>query len=313
MVAKKDPHPMKFLYSLGELLLKILLISFLITFFSFLGMLMMDFWVELSQERQIIDVFQEAWRQSVDYLKILSQGNLGTVMMVSGETEVIEILIPTYKNSMGLVGIALGLALLLGTLMGSIAALTKHRGQAFFVLFGAIIGISMPSFLLAVLLQSLGIKYTITFGSRLVSMGGLAWDFKHLAMPVLVLMARPLAYITRATYISLVEIRSADYIRTAYSKGLRDSHVFGGHILRNLGIPLLTAFVVSFRFVLGVLPIVEFIFGWNGVGLNALDAVQRREPVLFIALVLALSLTIQLLNAFVDWLNHLIDPRLGRG
>jgi peptide/nickel transport system permease protein len=201
--------------------------------------------------------------------------------------------------------------MILGIVLGSLAALSNHRGQADVILFFAIVGVSAPTFLLAVLLQTLGIKYTLTFGQRLVSMGGYAWDFEHLLMPVLVLMARPLAYVTRATYVALGEILGADYIRTAHSKGLRERRVFFGHILRNLGISILTAFGVSFRFTLGVLPIVEFIFAWPGLGQYALDAVQRREAILFIVVVISLSLTIQLLNMMLDWLNHRIDPRLG--
>ncbi len=303
---------MKILSSLSELLLKILVISLLIIFLSFLGMLMMDIWVDAPDEFHFVEVFKDAWGLSSDYLKMLANGNLGTATMVSGEVEVAEIIKAAYANSLGLIGIALGLAMVIGIAMGSMAALTTHRGQAHLVLFLAIVGISAPTFLLAVLLQTLGIKYTLTFGERLVSMGGYAWNFEHLAMPVLVLMARPLAYITRATYVALGEIMGADYVRTAHSKGLRERRVFFGHILRNLGIPLLTAFGVSFRFTLGVLPIVEFIFGWPGVGQHALDAVQRREAILFIVVVLALGLTIQFINALLDWLNHRIDPRLGR-
>ncbi len=303
---------MKIVGSVAGFLLKILVIAVLIIFLSFLGMRMMDVWVEPSQDFQVFEIIREAGMHSVEYLKMLAHGDLGTAMMVSGETEVAEIMKTAYANSLGLIGIALGLALVLGVLMGSTAALTKHRGQADLVLFLAIIGVSAPTFLLAVLLQTIGIKYTLTFGERLVSMGGYAWDFDHLAMPVLVLMARPLAYITRATYVALSEIMGADYIRTAHSKGLRERRVFFVHILRNLGISILTAFGVSFRFTLGVLPIVEFIFAWPGVGQHALDAVQRREAILFIVVVLTLGLTIQLVNALLDWLNHRIDPRLGR-
>lgn len=303
---------MKFMSSIAAFLLKVLVIALLIIFLSFLGMLMMDVWLEPVQKFQFFSILRETWMRSADYVRLLAHGNLGTVMMVSGETEVTEIMKTAYVNSLGLIGIALSLAMIVGVLMGSTAALTRYRGQADLVLFLAIVGISAPSFLLAVLLQTLGIKYTIAFGERLVSMGGYAWDFEHLAMPVLVLMARPLAYMTRATYVALTEIMGADYIRTAHAKGLRERRVFFVHILRNLGISILTAFGVSFRFTLGVLPIVEFIFAWPGVGQYALDAVQRREALLFIVVVLSLGLTIQSINALLDWLNHRIDPRLRR-
>lgn len=302
---------MKILGSLAGFLFKILVIALLIIFLTFLGMQMMDIWSDAA-EFVLGDVLRSAWTQTTEYIGLLADGQLGTAEMVSGETEVSEIMKTAYKNSLGLIGIALGFAMVIGVLLGSAAALTKHRGQADVILLFAIIGVSAPTFLLAVLLQNLGIKYTLAFGERLVSMGGYAWDFDHLAMPVLVLMARPLAYITRATYVALGEILSADYIRTAHAKGLRERRVFFGHILRNLGISILTAFGVSFRFTLGVLPIVEFIFAWPGLGQYALDAVQRREAILFIVVVISLSLTIQLINIMLDWLNHRIDPRLAK-
>ena len=301
---------MKTLGSLATFLLKILIIALLIIFLTFLGMQMMDVWSD-GVEFVFGDVFHNAWMQSVDYLRLLAQGQLGTAQMVSGEREVAGIVSKAYKNSLGLIGISLSLAMVLGVVLGSAAALTNHSGQADVILVFAIIGVSAPTFLLAVLLQNMGIKYTLAFGQRLVSMGGYGWDFEHLLMPVLVLMARPLAYVTRATYVALGEILGADYIRTAHAKGLREQRVFFGHILRNLGISILTAFGVSFRFTLGVLPIVEFIFAWPGIGQHALDAVQRREAVLFIVVVLTLGLTIQLINLLLDWLNHRIDPRLG--
>ncbi len=303
---------MKVLKSSGELLFKIVVISLIVIFLSFLGMLMMDVWAARTQDFHFLPIVQQAWGQFIIYLQMLTHGDLGTVTMVGREREVAGIVQSASLNSLGLIGMALSFASILGVVMGVFAALSQHRGQADLTLLLAILGISAPTFLLAVLLQNLGIKYTATFGKRLVSMGGYGWNFAHLAMPVLVLMARPLAYITRATYVSMGEIMSADYIRTARSKGLHERMVFFAHVLRNLGIPLLTALGVSFRFTLGVLPIVEFIFAWPGVGLYALDALQRRQAYLFLGVVLSLGASIQILNALLDWLNHRIDPRLGR-
>ncbi len=303
---------MKFLKSLGELLFKIFVISLIVIFLSFLGMLMMDVWAARTQDFQFLPILQQAWDGFVAYLQMLARGDMGVVTVVNRDRAVSGIVQSAALNSLGIISMALSFASLLGIAMGVFAALAQHRGQADLMLLLAILGISAPTFLLAVLLQNLGIKYTATFGRRLVSMGGYGWDFTHLAMPVLVLMARPLAYIARATYVALGDIMSADYIRTARSKGLRERMVFFSHVLRNLGIPLLTAFGVSFRFTLGVLPIVEFIFAWPGVGLNALNALQSREIHLFLGVVLALGASIQVLNTLLDWLNHRIDPRLGR-
>lgn len=301
---------MKQLFLIMRVFLQFLLIATLIIFFVFFGMRMMDYWETPDGEVQPIALAQQSWSETTDYITNLFQGNMGVVTLVYGEEQVSDVLWEWFKNSMGLIAISLTLATTLGILMGLSASLAKNQWQTYVVLFLTMLGLSAPVFLVAVLLQTLGIRYSVTFGSRLVSMGGFAWDVEHLLMPVLALMARPLAQITRATYISLREILKEDYIRTAYSKGLRQERVIYIHAFRNLAIPLLTAIGVSFRFVVGVLPIVEYIFGWPGVGLNALIAVQERIPILFIAIALLLGLTIQLINATLGGLNRLADPRL---
>jgi ABC-type dipeptide/oligopeptide/nickel transport system permease component len=132
-----------------------------------------------------------------------------------------------------------------------------------------------------------------------------------MAMPVLVLMARPLAHIARLVYISLSEIMTKDYIRTARAKGLRERGVVGIHAGLNLATSLLTAIGVSLRYSLGILPLVEFIFAWPGLGLYALTAIRRRLPLLLIAIALVFAVTMRLVDMLVKTANRAIDPTLG--
>jgi ABC-type dipeptide/oligopeptide/nickel transport system permease component len=141
-------------------------------------------------------------------------------------------------------------------------------------------------------------------------MGGYAWDFQHMAMPLLVLAARPVAYLTRSSYISLSRILEEDYIRTALSKGLTQSRMVWVHAFSNLAIPLLTAVGVSIRFSLSALPLVEYIFAWPGIGQRILEAINERTPLLVVAIALTIGLTIQLISFLLDLTYYFIDPRV---
>ena len=301
---------MKHLHQIARAFLQSLFIATVIIFFVFFGMLMMEYWEKTGGELHLPVLVEHAWKETTQYLSSLLRGDLGMVTLVYGDEQVSSILWKSFKNSLGLIAISLSIATVLGFFMGLSASVAKKPWQAYLALLLTMLGLSAPVFLVAVLLQTLGIRYTTTFGTRIVSMGGYGWDFEHLAMPVIALMARPLAQITRATYVSLQEIWKEDYIRTAHSKGLRQDYITFVHAFRNLVIPLLTAIGVSFRFVIGVLPVVEFIFGWPGLGLNALTAVQDRIPILFISIALFLGLTIQLINSALAGLSRLADPRL---
>lgn len=295
---------------LGRRIVSIVFVSLAIIYFSFLGMQMIDNWDGPDPGYHLISSAAQAGAQSVTFLNNLLHGSLGRVETTSGPRPVGDILRESYGRSLGLLGIALSGAAAGGFAFGIVAALTKSRRREYTLLILTLIGISAPSFVVAVILQQLGIKYTQTVGRQLVSMGGYAWDFKHLLMPLLVLAARPLAYITRAAYVSLSEIMETDYIRTAFSKGLTRRRTLFTHAFKNLAVPVFTAIFVSFRFSLSTLPVVEFIFAWPGVGLRVLNAINDRTPLLVVTIALALGLTIQLLNTMLDFTYQFIDPRL---
>jgi len=201
----------------------IALVCIAIVFFTYFGLEMAANWDGPDPGYHLVQTLKETIRSSLFFLEGLIQGDLGQARMVSGDRAINGILWESYKNSFGLLGITIGLASVLGILFGGLAALASKSRWEYLILILTLLGVSAPSFLLAVILQNLGIKYTVTFGNQLVSMGGYAWDFKHLAIPVIILTARPLAQITRVTFINLNEIMGEEYIRTAYAKGLRHS------------------------------------------------------------------------------------------
>ncbi len=288
----------------------IALVCIAIVFFTYFALEMAANWDGPDPGYHLSQTLKETIHSSLDFMEGLIQGDLGQAKMISGDRAVSEILWESYKNSIGLLGIAIGLASVLGILFGGMAALASKSRWEYLILILTLLGVSAPSFLLAVILQNLGIKYTVTFGNQLISMGGYAWDFKHLAIPVMILMARPLAQITRVTFINLNEIMGGEYIRTAYAKGLKQSRTVIVHALKNMAVSVLTAIGVSLRFSISILPVVEFIFAWPGLGRQFLAGIRNQRMGLVVAIALSLGLTIQLINYLLNLLYPYLDPRL---
>jgi peptide/nickel transport system permease protein len=146
-------------------------------------------------------------------------------------------------------------------------------------------------------------------GADFLPLYGFGWD-AHLVLPTIVLAARPTANVMRLGYNALAEVMDADYVRTAHAKGLTSRVVLFRHVLRNAGVPMLTTIAVSLRFSLAVLPIVEYIFNWSGIGQGLLDATQNQDVNAIVGMVLPLALLFLLLNLLLEQLNMLVDPRL---
>jgi len=293
-----------------QTLVTLALVCIAIIFLTYFGLEMASNWDGPNPGYHLIPTFQEAVSNTSQFLNGLLKGDLGQARMTYGNEDITVILWESYKNSLGLLGMALLAASVLGILFGGLAALSSQSRWEYLILVLTLLGISAPSFFLAVILQSLGIKYTTTFGTQLVSMGGYAWDFKHLAMPLIILMARPLAQITRVTFINLNEIMGEEYIRTAYAKGLKYSRTVIVHALKNLAVSVLTAIGVSLRFSISILPVVEYIFAWPGLGRQFLEGIWQGRMSLVVAIALSIGLTIQFINYLLNLLYPILDPRL---
>ncbi len=281
------------------------LVLLAIIFLSYLGL-------EMATGVPLGVAAQTALSESVAYVSRLLQGDLGmgtANTSINNPAPVSSYLWPVFSRSLWLLAVSLAFATLVGLPIGLRAATRGNANRALPLLLLSIVGVSMPSFFVALLLQRLVIRVTQLTGVALLPVGGFGWD-SHIILPALVLAARPVAQITRVTFVSVSEALRADYVRTARSKGISDHSVLYGHVVRNAAVPILTTIGLSLRFALSSLPVVELFFGWPGAGFMLLKSIAARDFNTTIALLLCFGALFIVVNLVLELAYRLVDPRL---
>ena len=288
----------------------ILAVCIAIIFLAYLGMGMVRNSEGSYSNYDMVSQTRLAWQRSRVYISSLVEGEISFKVSQPGLSGVDTGQGNAFFNSIVLLGIALGGSTLIGLPLGAFGALTKHKKLVTPMLFLVLIGISTPVFFSGFILQQIEILYLYFFGRSLVSVAGFGWDIDHMLLPILVLSARPIAYLTRQSFIALDRVMEENYIQTAYAKGLGQRYTVFIHALRNVAVPILTAIGISLRFSLGSLPIVEFLFMWPGMGLRLLQAINNREAAIVVTLTLMIGLSILGINLLLDITYRIVDPRI---
>jgi oligopeptide transport system permease protein len=215
-----------------------------------------------------------------------------------------DILAEAFPVSFALAICALGLAVVVGTTAGVLSAARPRTLTDYLAMGGALIGISQPSFVIATILLAV-----FSFALRWLPVGG--WGSpSQLVLPAMALGALPAAYVARLVRTGMLEVMSADFIRTARAKGLAERTVLLDHALRNAWIPVLgylgpaTAAIFTGSFV------VEKIFAIPGVGHHFVDSALHRDHPMILATVLLYAGLLVVFNLLVDIGYAWLDPRI---
>jgi oligopeptide transport system permease protein len=196
------------------------------------------------------------------------------------------------------------LAVLVGIPLGIFAALGHNRWPDYLSTSISIIGISTPSFVLAILLV---VFFSVSLG--FFPTGG--WKgVNYWVLPTVALAGFPIAVIARYTRASMLEVTRKDYIRTAQSKGLRERAVVTRHMIRNALIPVVTILGPTLAFLVTGSFIVERIFNIPGVGQFYITGIGNRDYSLIMAMTMLYAFAVAALNVVVDVLYAYIDPRI---
>ena len=201
-------------------------------------------------------------------------------------------------------GAALLIALCLAIPAGIVSAVRRNSVLDYFSTVVALLGQSMPTFWLGIMLILL---FSVQL-NLLPSSGRGGWE--HMLLPAVTLGLFTTARITRLTRSGMLEVLSQDYIRTARAKGVANPPVVWKHALKNAAIPIVTIVGIELGTLLGGSVITETIFAWPGVGRLSVQAIYNRDYPVVQAAVFTLSATFVLVNLIVDLLYTYLDPRI---
>jgi peptide/nickel transport system permease protein len=232
--------------------------------------------------------------------------------------EVGSILAEALPGTLMLATAAMLVATVLGISLGVLAALYKGTWVDSTAIVTSILGISAPSFFMAIAIaylfgfvwhQHTGLPMTGSWFDLDTETGKPYLTISNLILPALTLGIRPLAIIAQLTRSALLDVLQQDYIRTARAKGLAGSKVIWKHALRNALNPVITAITGWFAELLAGAFFVEYIFGWKGIGKLTVDALEKLDfPVVMGAVLVAAGFFV-LVSLFADLLYGWIDPR----
>jgi ABC-type dipeptide/oligopeptide/nickel transport system permease component len=229
-------------------------------------------------------------------------GDLG--VSIRGQRPVMQDILERFPNTLELTLSAMALAVVGGVATGIVAATARNRWVDTGAMTTALVGLSVPSFWLAILL-------ILVFGINLkwVSVTG-GEGFKDLILPSVTLALAPGAVLARLTRSSILEVMREDYVRTARSKGLAERAVVMGHVLRNALIPVVTVIGLQVAGLLGGAVFIESVFARPGLGRYAISAIAARDYPQVQGVVLFAATIYVLVNLAVDVLYGYIDPRI---
>lgn len=230
-----------------------------------------------------------------------------------------EIISETLPNTAILAIASIGIALFIGILFGIFSALWKDSFFDKFIAVISTLGMSLPSFLSAIIFAWLfGFvlkKYThLNMTGSLYEVDdfgeGTILQLKNLILPAIVLGIRPLAVVIQLMRNSLLEVLHEDYIRTAKAKGLSDFQIVKNHAFKNALNPVVTAISGWFASMLAGAVFVEYIFNWNGLGKEIVEALNTLDQPVIMGAVLVIASLFILINILVDIIYSWLDPKI---
>ncbi len=240
-------------------------------------------------------------QQYVRYLGRILQGDFGET--IRGEQDVLELIMRRLPNTLLLTGTALLIAVAIGMTFGFIAAYRRGSWLDTTLMVTAILGVSMPHFWLGLILLFL---FAAQLGWFPVAGTGPA----NLVLPALTLGLTNAAIIARLTRSSMIDIFDQDFIRTARAKGLPRAAVLYRHALRAGLVPIVTMIGLQFTYMMGGAVVVENVFGWNGVGRMAIQAIFQRDYPLIQGFILMFACVVVTVSLILDVLYVWLDPRI---
>ena len=259
--------------------------------------------------------------QYFDFVKRVLQFDFGN--SYRGALPVADMILERLPATLELALVSALFAMLFGVVMGVFTAINRRGITGNFILSSSLIGVSLPTFLIGVLLIwvfSVELKWLPSFGrGEVVDLGGWTTGFltvsglKSLILPGITLGLYQMTLIMRLTRAEMLEVLRQDYIKFARARGLSERAVYFGHALRNTLIPVITVAGLQLGSIVAFAIITETVFQWPGVGLMFINAVFFVDIPVMSAYLLLVGTLFVMINLIVDLLYLAIDPRIRDG
>ena len=241
--------------------------------------------------------------QYLTYLKdIVTKFDFGPSLKQRGRN-VADIIIDGMKTSVKLGVIAAVAALVVGIVLGSIAALQRNKFIDRVIMVITTAFVSMPSFIMGTLLLLF-----LSEKLHLFPANGETWQ--GMVLPIITLALYPMSYITRLTRSSMLDVLGQDYIRTAKAKGVSGMKIIFGHALKNSLIPVITYFGPMLAYIVTGSLVVEKIFSVPGIGRAFVNSITGRDYPLIMGTTIVLAALIVIMNLLGDIMYKIVDPRI---
>ena len=243
------------------------------------------------------------FEQYVTYLKnIVTKFDFGPSLKLKGR-EVVDVIADGMKTSLKLGLIAAGTALIIGIVLGAVAALRRNKLVDRVIMVITTAFISMPSFIMGTLLL-------LVFAQKLNWLPANGTTAAGLVLPVVTLALYPTAHITRLTRSSMLDVLGQDYITTAKAKGVSKPKIIVGHALKNSLIPVITYVGPMLAYIVTGSLVVEKIFAVPGVGRSFVNSIINRDYTLIMGTTIVLATLIVVMNLISDIMYKVVDPRI---
>ncbi len=270
----------------------------------------------LQRAREALGLNDPIIVQYWSWLKELVQGNFG-YSTYNGQV-ILDMILQRLPATLLLTVTAFIFSYIVGIPLGVYSATHKYSKGDYGLTFFSFIGISVPSFFFGMgMIYIFALKLdwfpTSGFGSSMFRGTGMALvlhKLRYLVMPALVMALANLAQVMRFARSSMIETLNQDYVRTARAKGLSEKRVIYKHALKNSLIPVITIFGQSIPNLFGGAYIIEKVFGWPGMGLLGVDAINNRDYQVLMGLTLFTAILVLLGNLIADIMYSLVDPRI---
>ncbi|HJQ60497.1 MAG TPA: ABC transporter permease [Vineibacter sp.] len=264
---------------------------------------------------------QPLWRQYLVFLGNLLSGDLGRSFLYG--VPVLPLILSRAPATIELAGAAILGATLIGIPLGLYAGYRPRSWLSRAIMGLSVLGFSVPTFwigLILILTFAVDLQW-LPAGGRGPTMpvGGVEWSlfsatgWAHLLLPALTLSLFRLALMIRLTRAGMREAILSDYVKFARAQGLPERRVIGGHVFKNISIPLVTVFGLELGQTVAFAVVTETIFSWPGMGKLIIDSITALDRPVMVGYLILITFLFIVINLIVDLVYALLDPRLRRG